>query len=108
MKLVYIFGDKGTSTRMSVTLDERLLEEALEVSGKRAKRKLIEEALKEFIRKNRKDQAIRHAGTIQIGVSVIASSARKAECTLFHIDFHFDTIATRVSLKATNFKKFID
>jgi hypothetical protein len=44
------------------------VEEALQVSGKRVKRGLIEEALKEFIRKNRRDQAIRHAGTIQIGV----------------------------------------
>lgn len=39
---------------------------------------------------------------------IIASSALKAECSLCHIDFHFDTIATHVSLKATNFKRFID
>jgi metal-responsive CopG/Arc/MetJ family transcriptional regulator len=62
MKLVYIFGDKGISTRMSVTLDERLLEEALEVSGKRAKRELIEEALKEFIRKKQKGSGYKTCG----------------------------------------------
>jgi predicted nucleic acid-binding protein len=39
---------------------------------------------------------------------IIASSARNTECTFCHIDFHFDTIATHVSLEATNFKKFID
>lgn len=39
---------------------------------------------------------------------IIASSALKTECNLYHIDFHFDTIASHVSLKATNFKKFID
>jgi metal-responsive CopG/Arc/MetJ family transcriptional regulator len=68
--MVYIFGDKGVDMRMSVTLDDRLLEEALEVSGKRVKRELIEEALKEFIRKKRRDEAIRHAGTIQIEMSL--------------------------------------
>ena len=60
--MVYIFGDKGVDMRMSVTLDEKLLEEALEVSDKKVKRELIEEALKEFIRKKRRDEAIRHAG----------------------------------------------
>jgi len=44
--MVYIFGDKGVDMRMSVTLDEKLLEEALEVSDKRVKREIIEEALK--------------------------------------------------------------
>ncbi len=65
-----MFGNKGANMRMSVTLDERLLEEALEVSDKRVKRELIEEALKEFIRKERRDEAIRHAGTIQIEMSL--------------------------------------
>jgi len=68
--MVYIFGDKGVDMRMSVTLDEKLLEEALEVSDKRVKRELIEEALKEFIRKKRRDEAIRHAGTIQIEMNL--------------------------------------
>lgn len=38
---------------------------------------------------------------------IIASSALKADCTLYHIDSHFDTLAAHVSLKATNFKKLI-
>jgi metal-responsive CopG/Arc/MetJ family transcriptional regulator len=68
--MVYIFGDKGVDMRMSVTLDEKLLEEALEVSDKKVKRELIEEALKEFIRKKRRDEAIRHAGTIEVEMSL--------------------------------------
>lgn len=39
---------------------------------------------------------------------IIASSAIKADCTIYHIDSHFDTLADHVSLKAINFKKLID
>lgn len=56
--------------RMSVTLDEKLLEEAQEVSGKKIKREVIEEALKEFIRKKRREEAIKHAGTIQVDMTL--------------------------------------
>lgn len=56
--------------RMSVTLDEELLEEAQEVSGKKIKREVIEEALKELIRKKRREEAIKHAGTIQVGMTL--------------------------------------
>jgi len=67
---VYIFGDKGAIMRMSVTLDEKLLEEAQEVSGKKIKREVIEEALKELIRKKRREEAIKHAGTIQVDMTL--------------------------------------
>lgn len=56
--------------RMSVTLDEKLLEEAQEVSGKKIKREVIEEALKELIRKKRREEAIKHAGTIQVDMTL--------------------------------------
>lgn len=56
--------------RMSVTLDEELLEEAQEVSGKKIKREVIEEALKELIRKKRREEAIKHAGTIQVDMTL--------------------------------------
>ncbi len=39
---------------------------------------------------------------------IIASSAIKADYTIYHIDSHFDTLADHVSLKAINFKKLID
>jgi len=68
--VVYIFGDKGAIMRMSVTLDEKLLEEAQEVSGKKIKREVIEEALKELIRKKRREEAIKHAGTIQVDMTL--------------------------------------
>jgi len=67
---VYIFGVKGVIMRMSVTLDEKLLEEAQEVSGKKIKREVIEEALKEFIKKKRREEAIKHAGTIQVDITL--------------------------------------
>lgn len=56
--------------RMSVTLDEKLLEEAQEVSGKKIKREVIEEALKELIRKKRREEAIKSAGTIQVDITL--------------------------------------
>ena len=56
--------------RMSVTLNEQLLEEAQEVTGRKTKREVIEEALKEIIRKKRRDGAIQHAGTIQIDMTL--------------------------------------
>ena len=49
---------------MSVTLDAKLLKEALEASKKKVKIELIEEALKLYQKKRRYD-AIRDAGTIQ-------------------------------------------
>ena len=39
---------------------------------------------------------------------VIAISALKTDCTLYHVDSHFDTISAHTSLKATNFKEHID
>ena len=56
--------------RMSVTLDKKLLEEAQEVSGKKIKREVIEEALKELIRKKRREEAIKSAGTIQVDMTL--------------------------------------
>jgi len=38
---------------------------------------------------------------------IIAYLALQAGCTLFHIDTHFDTIASHVSLKARNLKEFL-
>jgi Arc/MetJ family transcription regulator len=56
--------------RMSVTLDERLLEEARVVLGKKTKREVIEEALKELVRKKRRDKAMEHAGKIDMDIDL--------------------------------------
>ena len=56
--------------RMSVTLDEKLIEEARSISGKRTKREVIEEALREFIRKRRREEALKHAGKIDIDIDL--------------------------------------
>jgi len=56
--------------RMSIALDERLLKEAQSLSGKRTKREVIDEALSEFIRKKRRDEAIKHAGKVKIDITI--------------------------------------
>jgi metal-responsive CopG/Arc/MetJ family transcriptional regulator len=54
--------------RMTVTLDEKLLEEARMISKKKTKREVIEEALREFIRKKRREEALKHAGKIDMDI----------------------------------------
>jgi len=62
-----------------------------------------------FVEASTLGSSLRRKGiTIPATDLIIAASALKADCTLYHIDSHFDTIAAHVSLKATNFKKFID
>ncbi|NOX20372.1 MAG: type II toxin-antitoxin system VapB family antitoxin [Nitrospirae bacterium] len=56
--------------RMTVTLDKSLLEEAQTLLGKKTKKEVIEVALKELIRKKRREQAIEHAGKIKIDITV--------------------------------------
>ena len=52
--------------RLSVTLDKELLEEAQSILGDKTKREVIEVALKELIRKKRREEAIEHAGKIDM------------------------------------------
>lgn len=56
--------------RMTVTLDKGLLEEAQTLIGKKTKKEVIEVALKELIRKKRREQAIEHAGKVKIDITV--------------------------------------
>lgn len=56
--------------RMSVALDEKLLEDAQRLSGKKTKREVLNEALREFIRKRRREEAITHAGKIKIDITL--------------------------------------
>lgn len=56
--------------RMSVTLDKELLEEARLLLGKKTKKEIIEEALKELVRKKRRDDAVKHAGKIDLDIGI--------------------------------------
>lgn len=56
--------------RMSISLDEKLLEEAKSILGKKTKKEAIEEALQEIIRRKRREDAIEHAGKIKIDIDL--------------------------------------
>ena len=56
--------------RMTVTLDEKLLEEARMISKKKTKREVIEEALREFVRRKRREDALKYAGTIDMDIDL--------------------------------------
>ncbi|MCL4557263.1 MAG: type II toxin-antitoxin system VapB family antitoxin [Deltaproteobacteria bacterium] len=56
--------------RMTVTLKSSLLEDAQKVTGIKIKRTVIEEGLQELIRKYRKREAIKHAGSVAIKLSL--------------------------------------
>lgn len=56
--------------RMSVALDEKLLEDAKKLSGKKTKREVLDDALREYIRKKRREEAIKHAGKIKIDMTL--------------------------------------
>jgi Arc/MetJ family transcription regulator len=65
--------------RFSVTLDPRLVEEAVRVSGAQSKREAIETALKDFIRRRRLDKAIARGGKVSLTISVDDLLKRRAE-----------------------------
>lgn len=56
--------------RLSVTLDKDLLEEAQKLLEGKSKKRVIEEALKELIRKKRREEAIKHAGSIKLDITL--------------------------------------
>ncbi len=56
--------------RLSVTLDKGLLEEAQSILADKTKREVIEVALKELIRKKRREEAIEHAGKINMDMDL--------------------------------------
>ena len=56
--------------RMSITVDKELLEEAQSILGKKTKKDVIEEALRELVRRKRREEAIDHAGKIDIDLDI--------------------------------------
>jgi Arc/MetJ family transcription regulator len=65
--------------RFSVTLDPRLVEEAVRASGAQSKREAIETALREFIRRRRLEKAIARGGKVSLTISVDDLLKRRAE-----------------------------
>ncbi len=56
--------------RMSVSIDNKLISEAQQLTMKRTKKEVIEEALKELIRRKRREEAIKHAGKVEMDITV--------------------------------------
>ncbi len=65
--------------RFSVTLDPRLVDEAVRVCGAQSKREAIETALKDFIRRRRLEKAIARGGKVSLTISVDDLLKRRAE-----------------------------
>ena len=65
--------------RFSVTLDPRLVEEAVRVSGAQSKREVIETALKDFVRRRRLEKAIARGGKVSLTISVDGLLKKRAE-----------------------------
>lgn len=55
--------------RMTVAIDEELLEEARRLSGAKTKREAIEIALRQLVRRLRKQEISNHAGTIELALT---------------------------------------
>jgi Arc/MetJ family transcription regulator len=56
-------------TRMTVTLDETILEEAKHLLHTHTKRETIETALKEIIKQKKREKAIEHCGNIELDIT---------------------------------------
>jgi len=56
--------------RLTVTVDEHLLDEATKVCRAKSKREAIEIALKDLVRRRRLEQATGHAGRVNMAVTV--------------------------------------
>lgn len=56
--------------RLTVTVDEALLEEARRLAGTRTKREALELALREFVRRRRLADIMAHAGAVDLTLTV--------------------------------------
>ena len=57
-------------SRLMIRLDNKLLDEAVRLSGARTKREAVELALQEFVRRRRLRQVLEHAGKIDLDLTV--------------------------------------
>ncbi len=56
--------------RMTVNIDDELIKEAKTLTGKRTKKEVIEEALKELVRKKKREKLIEAAGRIEMDIDL--------------------------------------
>lgn len=56
--------------RMTISLQKELLEEAQRLLKKKNKKEVIEDTLRELIRKKRREEAIKHAGKVEIDITL--------------------------------------
>lgn len=54
--------------RMTVTLDEKVVDEARALLKARTKRETIETALKEIIKQKKREKALKHCGEIELDI----------------------------------------
>ena len=66
--------------RMTVTVDEKLLKTAKKLSRARTKRETIELALRELIRRYRKQGIAAHSGKIELGLTQEDLRRLREEC----------------------------
>ena len=56
--------------RMTISLQKELLEKTQRLLKKKNKKEVIEDALRELIRKKRREEAIKHAGKVEIDITL--------------------------------------
>lgn len=61
----------------NLAIDDELLTEALRVSGRTTKRETVNEALREFIARRKRIQAVESLGTFDFNVGIDYKAARK-------------------------------
>lgn len=54
--------------RMTVTLDEKVVDEARDLLKAKTKRETIETALKEVIKQKKREKALKHCGKIELDI----------------------------------------
>ena len=56
-------------TRMTVTLDEKIINEARDLLKTKTKRETIEKALTEVIKEKKREKALEHCGQIELDIN---------------------------------------
>jgi len=56
--------------RTTIEIDERLLSEAMKLSGERTKKGVVHLALAEFVRRRKLEELARSLGTVELGYSL--------------------------------------
>lgn len=62
----------------NLNIDDRLLDEALKLSGKRSKRETVNEALAEYVQRRRREDLVKHFGKVDFDPGWDYKKARRA------------------------------